>query len=591
MVSHVFQSFVFKRFLCIGILGMHIAWGGFVEAAEPIPTLDLQQLIDRACADGQQMIVLPPGTYHVNKTVVLDQRYVGLTITGQGQTTLIMTRLEPLMFINGAQDLTIDGFTLDYDPLPFTQVTITRIENCTVTFAVQDGYPRLSPTYLTTHQLLLFDGNTRQWKWAQQDNWQHDLKMLSPTQGQFTLAKPSDRLAVGDSICLDSRVSRAFFLRAQARNIAFSNLTILASPGLCFDARRTAGRHRFTNVVVKRGPTPVGATQPRLISSSADGINYADTRQGPMIDHCDLSWIGDDGVNLHGSTLPVIRVDDDGSFLVVLSWRPKDMNKVILPGDDARLLASGTFAVLGQHRIVSFEPMEGLQGVSMEEVKRYYHAASMHEMGLPNFILYRMKLADVTPVQGQYIDVPAASCPGYCITASRFANHRARGVRIMASFGTISHCTFADIEQSAIYLGPEYSSWMEAGWVHNISVLNNHITNVCQGAAAWSPYYYAPGAITISGHPDQGDNMIHPGNHNILVRDNVIDGSGVSAIAVLAGRQILLQDNTYLHTNTAARTSEACRSFGVNYQPTPVFLWPKATQNVLIHSTATTLPQ
>ena len=577
-VRNLSQSFLHAGMLVCLVLACNLS----VIAASETPNLDLRKYIDDALAKNQRMIVLPAGTFHVAQTTVLDHRYADLTLTGLNKTTLVMTRLEPLFFFKGCRNITLDGITLDYHPLPFTQASITKITGKTVEFQVHDGYPRLTAAYLTTHQLLLFDKDSRNWKWGHKDNWQKDLKRITDSTGQFTLAHPSDHVQVGDLICLDSRVGRAFFLRDQAKDIAFTNITLFAAPGLCFDARRTAGQHRFNNVVVTRGPTPAGATQARLISSSADGINYADTRQGPIIENCDLSWMGDDGVNLHGSVLPVIRVDDDGSFLTVMGWRPKDLNKIILPGDEARVLASKTFAVAKKLKVVSFEPMEGLEGVSMAQVKRYYHAASIHEMGLPSFILYRMKLADGVPKEGQYIDVPGASCPGYSITNSRFANHRARGLRIMASHGTISHNTFEQIQQAAIYLGPEYSSWMEGGWVNHISVFGNKIRNVCQGSPAWSQYYYGPGAIAISGHPDQGDNMIYPGNHNIILRDNHIDGSGVSAIAILAGEQILLKNNTFSRVNTASSTQNACRSFGVQYQPVPIFIWDKATRQIQI---------
>ena len=231
---------------------------------------DIRQMILDAVSQGQSTLTLPAGTFRVDQTISLYGNAQNLTITGQGQTHLIMTQHQPLFNLNGAKNITIDGISLDYDPLPFTQATITSIQDKVVTFELHDGYPRLGPTYLTSKQLMIFDGQTRHWKWEQQDNYQTGLKMLSENSGQMTVNNPPDNMVVGDYVCLESRINRGFFLRGQAQDITFSNLTIYSAPGVGFDARRTQGVHHFDNVKIMRGPTPANATQPRLISTSAE---------------------------------------------------------------------------------------------------------------------------------------------------------------------------------------------------------------------------------------------------------------------------------------------------------------------------------
>ena len=116
------------------LLLMH---GAPTWAAADHPTLDLQTLMNQARDQGKQIVILPAGTFKVNHTTELDQNFETMTLTGLGKTTLIMTKLKPLLYFDGAKDISIDGITLDYDPLPFTQATITKIDGQHVEFEIQ----------------------------------------------------------------------------------------------------------------------------------------------------------------------------------------------------------------------------------------------------------------------------------------------------------------------------------------------------------------------------------------------------------------------------------------------------------------------
>ena len=94
----------------------------------------------------------------------------------------------------------------------------------------------------------------------------------------------------------------------QSRNIRIEDVTLFAAPGLGVESRYMDGDNYY-RYKIARGPRPAGATQDRLLSTSADGFNYAFARKGPTLDHCDFSYEGDDSVNLHGPALPITRID------------------------------------------------------------------------------------------------------------------------------------------------------------------------------------------------------------------------------------------------------------------------------------------
>ena len=94
------------------------------------------------------------------------------------------------------------------------------------------------------------------------------------------------------------------------------DVTFLAAPGCAYLGRYMRGDNYY-RYTIKPGPPPPGATQPRLISTCADGLNIAFATKGPTIEGCHFSFMGDDSVNLHGVTFAVLEQQTDigGAFV------------------------------------------------------------------------------------------------------------------------------------------------------------------------------------------------------------------------------------------------------------------------------------
>ena len=84
----------------------------------------LQQEIDKATAAGKKQIVLKEREYRVAAQLSLHD-LDGIVIDGNG-ARIIRTTLSGGIAVNNCRGLTLRNFTLDYDPLPFTQGVITR---------------------------------------------------------------------------------------------------------------------------------------------------------------------------------------------------------------------------------------------------------------------------------------------------------------------------------------------------------------------------------------------------------------------------------------------------------------------------------
>ncbi len=94
-----------------------------VQQASPI---NLQSEIQSAISRGQSSLTLPSGTYRVEnhlmianaKNFILDGNYSDIIFTSKAGKILIYN----------SESITIRNLKIDYDPLPYTQGTITSVE-------------------------------------------------------------------------------------------------------------------------------------------------------------------------------------------------------------------------------------------------------------------------------------------------------------------------------------------------------------------------------------------------------------------------------------------------------------------------------
>src|SRR5690606_17311275 len=110
---------------------------------------DLQTLIDRAIEQGDAELVIPPGEYRLTPPA---ERAPHLTIHGAENlrivatgVTLVCTKLNLAVDVEDCRNLTLEGLTIDYDPLPFTQGTIAGVSEDKRVLEIQldRGYPPL----------------------------------------------------------------------------------------------------------------------------------------------------------------------------------------------------------------------------------------------------------------------------------------------------------------------------------------------------------------------------------------------------------------------------------------------------------------
>ena len=496
-----------------------------------------------AVQSGAKVVELPAG-----RVVVAGKLHVqgaeNLVIAGP-DTTLVFSDIEGTTWsFNSCRNITLRGFTIDYDPLPFIQGRITgRSEDGRrYDFTVCEGYPGLREEDSEHYrQAYIFQPDEARWKPWVPDIYARQVEIVDGRHGRFIMGYAPmyhELIEVGDRIVLTLRSGGAIRMN-DCENVRIEDVTFLASPGCAYLGRYMRGDNYY-RYTIKPGPPPDGASEPRLISTCADGLNIAFATKGPTIEGCRFSFMGDDSVNLHGVTFVVVDQPTPKELLVAWPYSREYLATVIPAGATVRRLRPGDYAVVGEAMLTAFTPVRERSTEHLELINKVW---PRNEKGRGT--VFRLVLSEPLPAEpGDFLDIPASNAPGFVIRDCVFEDHRARGLRIMASHGVIERNTFRRLKMSAITVGAEYEFWREAGWVEDVTIRDNTIVDVGCDGAMHSSGAYVLGAISVFGRTDQRSQLpLWPGNRGIVIEDNTIRDCPSAGIFAAAAADIQIRNN------------------------------------------------
>ena len=537
------------------LLKILLILSAFTFSLAKAEAVDLNDLIQSFAKSNEKVLRIPPGTYRLDSRGLSFVRVKDATIDATNVTLLGTSFTSPALLFSDCRNVRIRGLTLDYDPLPFTQGDVTAVNEQMgiVDFEIHAGYPTLTKNYQVL-RFYLFEKDSPRWKKGCLDYYPDKLEVVSPTKGRFHF--PPDRryilnaVASGDRLVMTIRAAAGIMVSDGSSGLTFENCTIHAAPGLAVGVRFAETAGTFDRLRVAPGLPPTGATQPRLISSSADALNVAYSRQGPLITNCDFSFMGDDSLNIHGMLLPVLKWLDERTFLTMQPKAHAKLAWLVRPGDEVRLMEQPTYRIVETRKC---------QSIRRSDHPREEWLAKGQELLGPrlskpeDMILFEITLDKnvSNPSLGLYADIPATSAPNFQVRDSYFHDHRARGMRLMSQGGIIENNRFERIQDVAISLGPEFEGWREAGWVQNITLRGNRLREIGQGGKVLLPASPVVGAISvgaITGPLPKGMTR-YRGNEMIFIEGNQIDGCSVDGISVGSAKDVTIIGNSITNVN------------------------------------------
>jgi hypothetical protein len=282
----------------------------------------IQDALDRAANSGvpSQVLFNPGATYVLTNSSLLGGPSVTLSnasnvvVNGSGAKILITNPRLGFLDVLLCTNVIVEGFSVDYSPLPFTQGIVTQNyytqtqgpQESAIEVMIDGGYP--SPTNAN-----YLDSNAERWGTVMnpaepgrgaddslticiynnviQTNIDGAYKVIMPFHDQ------TQTIAPGSIWCMISRWNNSMvFNAAKSYQVTFLDNTNYTGAGASYTATYTP-LFNEVNCQVQLGPPPAGATAPRRRSSNADGGLVVESRIGPWVQGCNFTGLSDDVAN------------------------------------------------------------------------------------------------------------------------------------------------------------------------------------------------------------------------------------------------------------------------------------------------------
>ena len=255
---------------------------------------------------------LPPGVYRLGPqsghgSLWSIENAHDLTVVADG-VTIIGTRLTRAVEIENCRGVTLQGLTVDYAPLPFTQGAVVAVaaDRSSIEVKLDAGYPRRPYSHID-----VVDPKTRFRKKGMPFLWGTKPEMSGPDTVRVTLKGIGDAASVGDLASLSGGpgpdgVAHGIEIH-NCVDTTLRGVTVHTAPGTGIVASDGEGRARYLACRVVPGPKPAGATQERLLSTIWDAMPCKTVKQGPRVEDCVSQNAGDDSWSVQSSDYLVVK--------------------------------------------------------------------------------------------------------------------------------------------------------------------------------------------------------------------------------------------------------------------------------------------
>jgi len=525
----------------------------FVHAENPP---DFRQLLEQAIQENKREVVIPPGLYRMSPPDgggahirVLNAR--DMTIIADGVTVICEDLTRGIIFSH-CDHVKIRGLTLDYDPLPFTQGTVTAIggDSNSIEVTLHAGYPRKPYS-----RVDICDPKTRFRKYGMPFLWGSKAEMIAADKVRVSYPGIGKVAAVGDLVSLSTGPRNG----GQPHGIAiencsamvFENITVYTAPGMGIIESDGEGGSRYVNCRVVPGPVPQGATEARLLSSTWDAMQSKTTRRGPVVEKCEIRDAGDDSWSVQSSDYVILKQDANE---IVIGYRdlycagPQVGDKLAANG------VSATATVKECHPVSSLREA----GVSAEMINKVENAKSWNYWQVGGKFARLILVRDSPFKLGLSIYCPDRQGNGFVFRNNKL--HSSGRILIKASDGIIENNTVIN-GHSGVTVCPEIPA--TSVLIHDLVIRNNSFT--ATGNFCPAPWSVQAGCISITDRGFTENNPLpYPTFANIRIEDNRFDQINSPAIVVTSANNVVIKGNQFSHMFPPGNPNDTGRDKGLD---------------------------
>ena len=508
------------------------------------------------------VVALPPGRHRLRRPLVIRDQ-TGIGIDGGG-CTLVQTERGSVFDVERSHDVVVENVVIDYDPLPFTQGTVTAIDagGTVIDVAVDPGYPA-DAAFAAALQRGRFDVIDREQE-AFVVGARYALAPVSaaalPDRGlRITLAwsaiecGPGQRpLTVGDTVVAVAFGPVAVSVR-ESSGVSFSRCVLHAAPmfGMMFSGG--AGGTVLDRLRVVPGPPPPGADRPRLCSTNADGTHFNCVERGPTIVGCEYRRTGDDPVNVHGFAWHVVGRLDARSCAVVTR---QDLGLAV--GDKMDLL-DAAWSAKGEAVVVE-QRSHAAAGLAAAIERAWAGKAAPAVRDAVWAVTFDR---DLDLAVGDVVASRTRCGAGTVIRESSF--HGGGRVMVKTENVLVERNTFTRANVVALHVGADIGFWSETHFARNVTIRGNVFRGCGTTANHCFPDAEAFATVFVgcSPPPEARGLPTTRENRNLLIEDNTIEESFGAALEITNAAGVLVRGNTIGRTFLHGSAFAAGRNVGL----------------------------
>jgi hypothetical protein len=509
--------------LCCALFG-----AGSTTAQENNPGPD--EMIRQAISRGARRVVIPPGTYRLSRGIRLANAH-DMEIVGAG-VTLVFTTLSRAFDFDHCTNLTFRSFTIDFDPLPFTQGKVIRAgpDGNWVDVKLDAGYPRVAYS-----RINVCDPKTRTRKRGMPFLWGTQAAIVGNDVVRLTRPGLARTAMPGDPVSMSGGPAPGAPPHAIAlghcSGMTFTDVTVCTAPGMGILESDGDGRTRYVNVRVIPGPPPAGATEDRLLSTTWDAFQCKSSRVGPTLEECEVRDAGDDSWSVQSSDFVMLAVSGREA---VIGYRDEYCDGPQV-GDRLRASLDGPEAQIISRRHCDL----ATAGLPADVVEHLRTAKPWSFWHLSRKMMSVTLDRDAPFVAGESVYCPDRQCNGFVVRHCRFQSP-GRGALVKASQGVIEDNDFVDCH-SAVTIDAELPAGAASG-IRDVVIRNNRIT----GTGYFCPSFESSqaGAISVTG----GTQPVR----DVRIEQNTFDDINGVNICLLGVVGATIRDNHFRHVHQTA---------------------------------------
>lgn len=268
----------------------------------------------------------------------------------------------------------------------------------------------------------------------------------------------------------------------------------------------------------------------RLLSSSWDAFQSKTIRQGPLIEHCEITHAGDDSWSVQSSDFLVVK--SEGTTLTLASR--DEFTIGVQTGDRLRASVDGP-----EWRIVSRQVLPRQKADLSPELLAKLEAAKTWDAwkASPQCVIATLDRAcDLKP--GDSVYSPDRMGNGFIFRN----NHLHSPGRVLLKAGGLMENNFLDTPH-ALVICPEVPASAAAG-IQDLVIRGNTIRD-----AGWfcpAPWSCQAGAISMTSSSSASELRAAPVFKNILIENNSIEGGAGPQIVVSSTKGVVVRDNYFV---------------------------------------------